>query len=90
MTLRYPTLFLPMRFRLLWGNPEIFTDDGMIHTSRQMKEHARKIAIVREQMKKTQNKEPTLQELAEKTGIAIEDLVVAMEAGREVDSFHDR
>ena len=48
-------------------------DDGMIHTSRQMKEHARKIAIVREQMKKT--------------GIAIEDLVVAMEAGREVDSF---
>lgn len=41
-------------------------------------------------MKKTQNKEPTLQELAEKTGIAIEDLVVAMEAGREVDSFHDR
>lgn len=27
-------------------------DDGMIHTSRQMKEHARKIAIVREQMKK--------------------------------------
>ena len=62
-------------------------DDGMIHTSRQMKEHARKIAIVREQIKKTQNKEPTLQELAEKTGIAIEDLVVAMEAGREVDSF---
>ena len=62
-------------------------DDGMIHTSRQMKEHARKIAIVREQMKKIQNKEPTLQELAEKTGIAIEDLVVAMEAGREVDSF---
>ena len=59
-------------------------DDGMIHTSRQMKEHARKIAIVREQMKKTQNKEPTLQELAEKTGIAIEDLVVAMEAGREL------
>ncbi len=28
-----------------------------------------------------------MQELAEKTGIAIEDLVVAMEAGREVDSF---
>lgn len=27
-------------------------DDGMIHTSRQMKEHARKIAIVREQMKR--------------------------------------
>ena len=49
-------------------------DDGMIHTSRQMKEHARKIAIVREQMKKTQNKEPTLQELAEKTGVNLRTL----------------
>lgn len=87
MTLRYPTLFYLCGSAYYGGNPEILRDDGMIHTSRQMKEHARKIAIVREQMKKTQNKEPTLQELAEKTGIAIEDLVVAMEAGREVDSF---
>lgn len=62
-------------------------DDQMIHTSRQIREHARKIAIVREQLKKTQNKEPTLQELAECTGISMEDLVLAMEAGREVDSF---
>lgn len=62
-------------------------DDSMIHTSRQVKEHARKIAIVREQMKKTQNKEPTLQELEEKTKIPMEDLVIALEAGKEVDSF---
>lgn len=62
-------------------------DDGMIHTSRQIKEHARKIAMVREQLKKTQNKEPTLQELAEQTGISIEDLVIAMDAQKEVDSF---
>ena len=81
---RFSTYAVP----LIMGEIRRFLrDDGMIHTSRQMKEHARKIAIVREQMKKTQNKEPTLQELAEKTGIAIEDLVVAMEAGREVDSF---
>lgn len=62
-------------------------DDQMIHTSRQIKEHARKIAIVREQLKKTQNKEPTLKELSEHTGIAIEDLIPAMESQREVDSF---
>lgn len=62
-------------------------DDQMIHTSRQIKENARKIAIVREQLKKTQNKEPTLRELSEQTKIAMEDLVVALEAGKEVDSF---
>ena len=62
-------------------------DDSMIHTSRQMKEHARKIAIVREQMKKTQNKEPTLQELSAQTGISVEDIVIALEAEKEVDSF---
>lgn len=66
MTLRYPTLFYLCGSAYYGGNPEILRDDGMIHTSRQMKEHARKIAIVREQMKKTQNKEPTLQELAER------------------------
>ena len=55
-----------------------------------MKEHARKIAIVREQMKKTQNKEPTLQELAEKTGIAIEDLVVQWKQEERWILFHDR
>ena len=37
-------------------------DDGMIHISRQIKENARKIAIVREKMKKTDNKEPSVEE----------------------------
>lgn len=60
-------------------------DDGMIHISRQIKEHARKIAVVREQMKKIENKEPTLEELRKRTGLTNEELITAMDATAEVD-----
>lgn len=63
-------------------------DDGMIHVSRQIKENARKIAIVREQMKKTDNKEPSMEELRQQTGLAYEDIIMAMQACTEVDSIH--
>lgn len=62
-------------------------DDGMIHVSRQIKEHARKIAIVREQEKMSDNRELTLDELSKKTGIACEDIILAIRAGQEVDSL---
>lgn len=63
-------------------------DDGMIHVSRQLKEHARKIAIVREQFKKTANAEPTLKELEEATGISQEDILLALDATTEVESIY--
>lgn len=62
-------------------------DDNMIHVSRQLKEHARKIAIIREQFKKTENREPTMDELAERTGLTREDLVASMESVYEVESI---
>lgn len=63
-------------------------DDGMIHISRSVKENARKIAIVREKLKKTENKDPTLEELRELTGLEYEEIVTAMEATSEVDSIY--
>lgn len=62
-------------------------DDGMIHISRSVKENARKIALIREKLKKTENKEPTLEELRELTGLQYEEIVTAMEAYSEVDSI---
>ena len=62
-------------------------DDNMIHISRQVKENARKIAIVKEKMKKTENKDPTLEELQRETGLSYEDLVVAMESSVGVESI---
>jgi RNA polymerase sporulation-specific sigma factor len=62
-------------------------DDGMIHISRSVKENARKIAIIREQKKKIENREPTIEELRQLTGLSQEDLLLAIEASQEVDSI---
>lgn len=63
-------------------------DDGMIHVSRQIKDNARKIAIVKEQWKKKKNHDPTVEELAQETGLSMEDIVVAMDASSEVESIY--
>ena len=63
-------------------------DDGMIHVSRQIKENARKIAIVKENLKKLNNCEPTIEILAQATGLSVDDLVMAMEATAEVESIY--
>lgn len=62
-------------------------DDGMIHVSRQLKENARKIAIIREELKKTMNHEPTLKELEHATQLSSEEIMLAMGAMAEVDSI---
>lgn len=63
-------------------------DDGMIHVSRQIKDNARKIAIVKERFKKLYNQEPTIQEVAEQTGLSCDDVLLAIEATTEVDSIY--
>lgn len=62
-------------------------DDSMIHVSRRLKEYARKIAIIRENIKKSENREPTIEELCEQTGLPREDLVAAMESVYDVESI---
>ena len=63
-------------------------DDGLIHVSRQIKDNARKIAMVKEELKKSRNLDPTMEELMEATGLSMEEIVVAMEAGLEVESIY--
>lgn len=63
-------------------------DDGIIHVSRQVKDNARRIAIVKEELKKTQNADPTIEDLVETTGLTVEEILVAMEATTEVESIY--
>lgn len=63
-------------------------DDGIIHVSRQVKDNARRIAIVKEELKKTQNADPTIEDLMEATGLSVEEILVAMEATTEVESIY--
>ena len=63
-------------------------DDGMIHVSRQIKDNARKIAMAKENLKKLNCGEPTMNDLIKETGLSMEEIVVAIEAVSEVESIY--
>ncbi len=63
-------------------------DDGMIKVSRSLKELAYKSVQAREKLTDSLGREPTLEELAEETGVDKEEIVQAMEAGGEVESLY--
>lgn len=63
-------------------------DDGIIHVSRQIKDNARKIAIVKEELKKINNCDPTVEELARATELTPDEILMAIEATTEVESIY--
>ena len=63
-------------------------DGGMLKVSRSLKEISYKACQAKEEFTKKYNREPTIQELSEVSGIAKEELVEAMEASAEVESLH--
>jgi len=62
-------------------------DDGMIKVSRSMKEVAYKAYLTREELERTNGKEPALSEIAKELQITMEELVMAMEAGAQIESL---
>lgn len=63
-------------------------DDGMIKVSRSIKENARRVKRIREDFQQKTGREPMISELAEESGLAVEDIVTALDAGREVESIY--
>lgn len=63
-------------------------DDGLIKVSRNIKENARRIRWIREELLQQTGMEPTVSELSEKSGISVEDILTALDAGREVESIY--
>lgn len=82
--LAFSTYAVPM---IMGEIKRFLRDDGIIHISRQVKDNARKIAAVREQLIKTTSREPTLQELEEATELTSEEIMLAIESQAEVDSI---
>lgn len=81
---RFSTYAVPM----ITGEIRRFLrDDGMIKVSRTLKESAAKAFRAREALEKQQGKEPTIEEIAQETGVSAEDLVLAMEAVSDVESL---
>lgn len=62
-------------------------DDGMLKVSRSLKELAAKAYSLRETLEKQLGYEPTVTQLAEKLDVAVEELVMAMDAGTQVESL---
>lgn len=62
-------------------------DDGMLKVSRSLKEIAYKAFLTREKMQGELNRDPTLEELADRMGVDKEELVMAMEASSDVESL---
>lgn len=63
-------------------------DDGMVKVSRTLKENGFKITKARERFQHEKGREPTLTEIAEMTGLSVEETVMAMDAGAEVESIY--
>lgn len=63
-------------------------DDGLVKVSRTMKENAWKIHQACEVLERRLGREATLDEIAAATELKREDIVMAMEAGAEVDSIY--
>lgn len=63
-------------------------DDGIVKVSRNIKENGWKVKQATVRLQKELGREPTLEELSRESGLSREDIVVAMEAGSEVESIY--
>ena len=62
-------------------------DDGMIKVSRSLKETAYKARVMKEELVRELNREPTINEIAAGLDLAVEEVVEALEASIDVESL---
>ncbi len=63
-------------------------DDGMVKVGRTLKENGFKVKIAREKLTQRLGREPHIQEVAAEAQLTEEEVVMAMEAGAEVESIY--
>lgn len=64
-------------------------DDGMIKVSRGVKNTAKKLHYDREALTKKLDREPTIEELSEYSGIDVEDVVFALDSINNINYLYD-
>lgn len=85
----YDVKFSTYAVPLITGEIKRFIrDDGMVKVSRTLKENNIKVKYARERLCSKQKYEPTLEELAAEAGLSVEEVVLAMEAGVQVESIY--
>lgn len=63
-------------------------DDGIIKVSRSLKELSYKAYLCKEELSDRWGREPTVSEIADKLGVEREELVMALDAGGDVESLY--
>jgi len=82
---RFSTYAVPM---ILGEIRRFLRDDGLIKVSRPLKEMAIKAKYVQEALIKETGCQPTVEKIAELLGTSAEELVMALESAREVESLY--
>lgn len=87
--LSYEVKFSTYAVPMITGEIKRFLrDDGMIKMSRSIRENGWKIRAASEKLAQQLGRDATLEEISEQTGIAVEDIVVSLEANTEVESIY--
>jgi len=82
---RFSTYAVPM----ITGEIKRFLrDDGLLKVSRTIKEDGLKVRLARQRLQSCLHREPTLQELSKEAELSQEEIILAMEAGAEVESLY--
>lgn len=85
MEVKFSTYAVPM----IAGEIKRFLrDDGIVKVSRTIKENGGKVRLARQRLQSRLHREPTLQEIARESALSEEEIVLAMEAGIEVESLY--
>lgn len=82
---KFSTYAVPM---IMGEIKRFLRDDGMIKVSRPLKEIAKKAKYMKDVLIKQNNEEPTIAELAIAIDVSVDDLVLALDADRDVESLY--
>lgn len=63
-------------------------DDGMIKVSRSLKETAYRVRMIKEELIKEYNREPTIGEIAAGLDMEVEEVALALESNAEIESLN--
>lgn len=82
---KFSTYAVPM---IMGEIKRFLRDDGMIKVSRSLKEIAIKAKYLKDKLTKELGEEPTISQLALGLEIGVDDLILALDADREVESIY--
>ena len=83
---KFSTYAVPM---IMGEIKRFIRDDGIIKVSRSIKNTARKLHYDKEELAKKLNREPTIEELSEFSGVDAEDIIFATESASSMQYLYD-